>query len=228
VKRFTLRPAPTEYNEEFIDTMADAYRERTRWTRLRLAAIEDLVEPRPGDRALDLGCTAGAVTHFLSKFGCDAVGVDAEPRAVERARDLFPELSFEVADVAELPFADSTFDKAVAADLVEHLDDAALEGMLSESYRVLRPGGTLSIYTPNPQHLIERMKKRDLVLAQNPTHIGLRPAPVFVAAMERAGFTVDRDEWRASFFPIFRTVERAAGRWTSFMRYRSCLRGRRT
>jgi SAM-dependent methyltransferase len=217
VKRFTFRPAPTEYDDEFIDTMADAYREQTAWTRLRLAAIEDLVEPQAGDRALDLGCTAGAVTHFLSTFGCDAFGVDAEPRAIERARDLYPELSFEVADVAELPFTDSTFDKAVAADLVEHLDDSSLEGMLSEAYRVLRPGGTLSIYTPN----------RELVLAQNPTHIGLRPAQVFVDALKRTGFVVDRNEWRASFFPVFRTVERAAGRWTSFMRYRLCLRGRR-
>ena len=227
MKRFTFRPAPTSYDDEFIDTMADAYREQDAWTRLRLGAIEDLVEPQRGERALDLGCTAGAITHFLSTFGCEAVGVDAEPRAIERARDLYPELSFEVADVSELPFEDAEFDKAVAADLVEHLDDAALEGMLSESFRVLRPGGTLSIYTPNPQHLIERLKSRELVLAQNPTHIGLRPAPAFAAALERAGFAVDRNEWRASFFPVFRTVERAAGRWTSFMRYRLCLRGRR-
>ena len=227
MKRFTFTRAPTEYNDEFVDTMAGAYAEQTRWTKLRLAAVQDLVEPKEGERVLDLGCTAGAIAHFLSTFGCDAVGVDAEPRAIERARSLFPELRFDVADVAELPYEDESFDKAVAADLVEHLDDATLDGMLSESRRVLRPGGTLSLYTPNPRHLIERLKKRELVLAQNPTHIGLRPAEVFAAAMERAGFTVDRNEWRASFIPVFRTVEGVGGRWTGFLRYRLCLRGRR-
>ena len=129
--------------------------------------------------------------------------------------------------MAALPYEDESFDKAVAADVVEHLDDATLAGMLSESLRVLRPGGTLSVYTPNPEHLIERLKKRELVLAQNPTHIGLRPAEEFAAAIERAGFAVERNEWRASFIPVFRSVERAGGRWTGWLRYRLCLRARR-
>ena len=227
MKRFTFTRAPTSYDEQFIDTMADAYAEQTRWTKLRLAAVEDLVEPRDGERVLDLGCTAGAIAHFLSTFGCEAVGVDAEPRAIERARDLHPELRFDVADVAALPYEDESFDKAVAADLVEHLDDATLAAMLSESRRVLRPGGTLSVYTPNPKHLIERLKERELILAQNPTHIGLRPAQELAAAMELAGLTVERNDWRASFIPGFRSVERVGGRWTGWLRYRICLRARR-
>ena len=226
MKRWTFTPAPTEYDEEFIDTMADAYLEQTRWTRLRLAAVEDLVAASPGERVLDLGCTAGAITHFLSTFGCEVVGVDSEPRAIDRARSLFPELRFEVADVASLPFADASFDKAVAADLVEHLEDTTFARMLAEVRRVLVPGGTLSVYTPNPRHLIERLKKREILLAQNPTHIGLRTAPELRGALEAAGFAVDRDEWRPSFFPVLRTVERAAGRRTSFLRYRLCLRAR--
>ncbi len=227
MKRFTFTRAPTSYDEQFIDTMADAYAEQTRWTKLRLAAVEDLVEPRADERVLDLGCTAGAIAHFLSTFGCEAVGVDSEPRAIERARGLHPELRFDVADVAALPYEDESFDKAVAADLVEHLDDATLAGMLSETRRVLKPGGTLSVYTPNPKHLIERLKERELILAQNPTHIGLRPAEELAAAIERAGLIVERDEWRASFIPVFRWVEGAGGRWSASLRYRLCLRAHR-
>ncbi len=221
-----FRRAPASYDDAFIDTMAGAYLEQTPWTRLRLAAVRDLVEPRPGERVLDLGCAAGAVTHFLSTFGCEAVGVDAEAKAIQRARTLFPSLRFEVADVRELPFPASSFDKAVAADLVEHLDDATLAAMLLEARRALRPGGTLSLYTPNPEHLIERLKARDLVLAQNPTHIGLRTAPQLEAALEAGGFVVDRSEWRASFFPLLRAAERVGGERLSLLRYRLCLRGR--
>ena len=63
--RFALRRAPAEYDDTFMETMASAYLERTPWTELRLAAVRDLVEPRAGDRVVDLGCAAGAVTHFL-------------------------------------------------------------------------------------------------------------------------------------------------------------------
>lgn len=217
----------TSYDARFMDTMADEYIRQTRWTKLRLSAVEELVEPRAGERVLDLGCAAGAIAHFLSGFGCETVGVDAEPLAIKRARWLFPGLVFEVADVSDLPYDDASFDKAVAADLVEHLDDEVLAGMLAEAHRVLRPEGTLSLYTPNPLHLIERLKAREILIAQNPTHIGLRTADEFAEALRSAGFVIDRDTWRASFFPVLGPVERTAGRWTELLRYRLCLRGRK-
>ena len=136
--RPALNRAPEAYDETFMSTMAGAYVEQTPWTRLRLRAVRDLVEPRAGDRVLDLGCAAGAITHFLSTFGCEVVGVDAEELAVERARALFPGLSFAIADVAALPFPDASFDKAVAADLVEHLEDETYAAMLRELHRQSR------------------------------------------------------------------------------------------
>ena len=205
-------------------TMAQSYLDQTAWTRVRLAAVRDLVEPRPGERILDLGCAAGAVTHFLSTFGAEPVGVDAEELAVETARSLFPALSFELADVRELPFEDESFDKAVAADLVEHLEDEVFAAMLADVRRVLRPGGTLSVYTPNPAHPIERLKARDVLLAQNPTHIGLRTSDQLVKALERNGFKIDLAGWTPSFFPLLRTIERLLGRFSQTFRYRLCIR----
>jgi SAM-dependent methyltransferase len=222
-----FRRAPAEYDERFMDTMASEYLDRTAWTELRLEAVRSLVEPADGDRVLDLGCAAGAISHYLSTFGCETVGVDAEPLAIEKARELFPDLAFEVADVARLPFEDASFDKAVAADLVEHLDGETFRAMLRETRRVLRPGGTLSLYTPNPRHPIERLKARDLILAQNPTHIGLRDASTLEAMLGEAGFEVDRSEWRASFIRGLRLVERRGGGRVESLRYRLCVRGRR-
>jgi len=226
VTRFALRRAPAEYDDVFMDRMASAYLERTPWTELRLAAVKDLLEPHPGDRIVDLGCAAGAVTHFLSELGCAVVGVDAEPRAIEKARSLFPQLEFVLADVRTLPFADASFDKAVAADLVEHLDDETFRAMLRELRRVFLPGGTFTVYTPNPRHLIERLKARNLILAQNPTHIGLRDAPTLERLLREEGFVVERLEWRPSFFRGLRAVERIAGRRLELFRYRLCLRAR--
>ena len=222
-----LRRAPAEYDERFVETMASEYLERTPWTELRLEAVDSLVEPRAGERILDLGCAAGAISHHLSSLGCETVGVDAEPRAVEKARELFPGLRFEVEDVRSLPFADGSFDKAVAADLVEHLDDETFRGMLAETRRVLRPGGTLSIYTPNPLHPIERLKERNLILAQNPTHIGLREVGTLERMLREAGYEVDRSDWRPSFFRGLRSLERLGGGRVESLRYRLCVRGSR-
>ena len=222
--RLAFRRSPAEYDDAFMETMASEYLEQTAWTRLRLRAVEDLVEPEPGDRILDLGCAAGAVTHFLSQFGCEVVGVDSEPRAIAKARELFPALSFELAEVAALPFEEASFGKAVAADLVEHLDDDTFHAMLEELRRVLVAGGTLSLYTPNPRHVIERLKARDVILAQNPTHIGLRDARTLESIVSAHGFVVERSEWRPSFFVGLRSVERLGGRWVEALRYRLCLR----
>jgi SAM-dependent methyltransferase len=218
--------APTAYDDAFVAAMVRAYLDQTPWTRLRLTAVRDLVEPAAGDRVLDLGSSGGAVTHFLTTFGCDVVGVDSEPRAIDVASGVFPGLRFERADVAALPFSDRSFDKAVAADLVEHLDDPTFERMLEEVARVLVPGGSVSIYTPNARHPIERLKARDLVLARNETHVAVRTATQLTAALERAGFTVERDEWRPSFIPVLRAVERLAGPHVEALRYRLCVRAR--
>ncbi|MBD0290238.1 MAG: class I SAM-dependent methyltransferase [Thermoleophilia bacterium] len=222
-----LGRAPSSYDDAFMARMASAYVEQTPWTQLRLAAVRDLVEPRAGEHVLDLGSAGGAVSHFLSTFGCRVVGVDSELRAIETARALFPALEFTCADVADLPFADCSFDKAVAADLVEHLEDAPFVAMLAEVHRVLRLGGTLSIYTPNPLHPVERLKGRDLVLARNETHVALRSAGALARALAAAGFLVDRDEWRPSFWPGLRALERAGGGRFPTLRYRLCVRGRR-
>lgn len=226
MRRFAPRKSPSEYDDAFVEAMAEEYLERTPWTELRLGALRALVEPAPGDRVIDLGCAAGALTHYFSGFGATVVGVDSEERAISKARSLFPELEFRQADVAELPFDEDSFDKAVAGDLVEHLEDPTFRAMLAELQRVLVPGGSLSIYTPNPLHLIERLKAGDLILAQNPTHIGLRTSEQLTSVLRACGFFIDRVDWKASFFPVLRPVENVLGRYFQLFRYRLCVRAR--
>ena len=220
MKRFGLikTGASEDYDDTFMDAMASEYERRTPWTVMRLENVRLLVDPHPGDRVLDIGSAAGAIVHYLSTFGCDVVGVDLSELGVQKARERYPELRFEVGDAAKLPFDDGTFDKVVAADVTEHLDDATLRGMFAEAHRVLVPGGTLSIHTPNPRHLIEQLKKRNLLLAQNPTHIGLRTSKELKRELARAGFTVELELKRPSFYPVLRTVDRLGPT------YRICLR----
>jgi cyclopropane fatty-acyl-phospholipid synthase-like methyltransferase len=194
---------------------------------MRLANIEELVDPQPGDRVLDLGCAAGSMAHFLSTLGCEAIGCDDALTAIVEARRRYPALRFDQADCSNLPYDGEAFDKLVAADLTEHLEDPMLDGMVRESFRVLRPGGTLSIHTPNPRHIIERLKARGFLLEQNPTHIGLRTREDLESRLRRAGFDIELSRWRRSFIPVFRIAEAVLGRFTELFRYRICIRARK-
>jgi cyclopropane fatty-acyl-phospholipid synthase-like methyltransferase len=224
LRKVFYSPYGDAYDAEFMLAHVRDYENKTRHARMRLANVYELVEPQPGDRVLDLGCAAGAMAHFLSTFGCETVGSDFSPAAIEKARELYPEIRFEQADCSDLPFEGDSFDKIVAADLTEHLDPPTLDGMFAESFRVLRPGGTLSIHTPNPRHLIERLKEEEFLLAQNPTHIGLTTREELETQLRHAGFEIDRSEWRRSFIPVFRTFELIAGQMTELFRYRICIR----
>ena len=224
---FIRTGAADDYGDEFQDAMESEYERQTPWTRMRLDNVRMLVDPKPGDRVLDIGSAAGAIAHYLSTFGCDSVGVDLSKEGIERARQRYPGLRFEVADATSLPFGDASVDKAVAADVTEHLDDPTLRAALAECARVLTPGGTLSIHTPNPKHLIERLKARNLVLEQNPTHIGLRTGAELRRELERAGFTVELDLRRPGFYPGLRTLERIAGSRVELLGYRICIRARK-
>jgi SAM-dependent methyltransferase len=225
--RLTYSPYRSEYDEEFMASHGDKYERRTPWTRMRLANVQELVDPQPGDRVLDLGCAAGSMAHFLSAFGCEAIGCDDAPTAINEARRRYPELRFDQADCANLPYDDETFDKLLAADLTEHLVDSALDGMVRESFRVLRGGGSLSIHTPNPRHFIERLKARGFLLEQNPTHIGLRTREDLETHLRAAGFGIELSMWRRSFIPVFRSFETLAGLLTELFRYRICIRARK-
>jgi len=50
------------------------------------APVVELLEPREGERILDLGCGDGALTRKLVDMGCDVVGVDGSALQIEAAR----------------------------------------------------------------------------------------------------------------------------------------------
>jgi SAM-dependent methyltransferase len=104
--------------------------------------------PAPGRKTLDLGCGEGRVSNDLAGLGHRVVGIDRSAEMIEAARAAYPEIAFEVADAASLPFRDESFDCVVAFMSLHDTDD--LEAAIGECGRVLREGGRLCFAIIHP------------------------------------------------------------------------------
>jgi SAM-dependent methyltransferase len=109
---------------------------------------------RTGLQVLDAGCGPGSITLGLADIVAPGhvVGVDVQPSQVEQARGLalarsVSNVSFRVADLYQLPFADGAFDAAFANGVLMHLREPVRA--LLELRRVLRPGGVVGIRDPD-------------------------------------------------------------------------------
>lgn len=105
-----------------------------------------------GRTILDCGCGTGRLARAIAGSDANArvVGIDAEPRMVEKARARVPDTVEIYQGVAEaLPFADESFERAVLW-LVVHLLDR--QRAFAELHRVLEREGRLVLVTFDPSH----------------------------------------------------------------------------
>jgi O-antigen biosynthesis protein len=101
-----------------------------------------------GADVLDAGCGTGYGSAILAAGGAARTyAVDIDEACVERVLADVPGVEASRADVRELPSDDDSFDLVVCFEVIEHMEqrDAAIR----EFARVLRPGGTLLISSPN-------------------------------------------------------------------------------
>jgi len=107
----------------------------------------------PGLRLLDLGCGGGRHAFEAVRRGASVVALD---RIAGDCKDTAAAMA-EMADVTgrgwaangdglALPFADATFDRVIAAEVLEHVEDD--RAAIAELVRVLRPGGRLAATVP--------------------------------------------------------------------------------
>lgn len=115
---------------------AETYQRHTGFVPVLGAPVLELLDPKPGERILDLGCGDGALTEKLVAAGADVLGVDASEAMVEAARRRG--LNARQGDASKLDI-DGGFD-AVFSNAALHwmLDaDAVVQGV----HRALEPGG---------------------------------------------------------------------------------------
>jgi demethylmenaquinone methyltransferase/2-methoxy-6-polyprenyl-1,4-benzoquinol methylase len=116
-----------------------------RWRR----ALVRAVNPRPGQRILDVATGTGMVAFALvdSAPGCEVVGVDQSEAmlriARERSRRHHRGVRFERGEAEHLPFPDGQFDALSFTYLLRYVDDPA--ATMRELARVVKPGGRIGM-----------------------------------------------------------------------------------
>jgi len=107
-----------------------------------------------GSRVLDAGCGFGLTSLFLNLLGAAEVhGLDCHEGMIHTFETYLSFLPYafrtypRLGDVAELPYADGSFDLVLSVEAISHYRE--VDEFLHEAHRVLRPGGTLIIVDGN-------------------------------------------------------------------------------
>ena len=143
--------------------------------------------PRPS--ILDVGCGNGESLVMLAALGyATQKGVEYDERACEAARSL----GFEVrpGTAESIPYDDESFDVVFVRHVIEHVLDPARA--IAEALRVLRPGGLLSLLTPNAAARMHERYGAYWRGLECPRHLQLFTPDSLARLVARAGATVLR------------------------------------
>ena len=123
------------------------------------------LDVRPGHRLLDAGCGEGRHCYGALERGARVVGLDLDRDALRaastglrsRAATLGSSGEMLQGNAFQLPFRDATFDRAICAEVMEHVHD--YRAAARELARVLRPGGRIAVTIPTAtsEHLYLRL-----------------------------------------------------------------------
>ena len=154
---------------------------------------------RAGDRLLDLGCGAGRHAFEAYRRGARVVALDRFASELADVPGTFSTMAESggvaagaagqgvVADAVSLPFPDAAFDRVIASEVLEHIDDDS--AALAELVRVVRPGGSLAVTVPAwlPETVCWRLSHEYHAPFVEGGHVRIYTEPQLRARLREAG-----------------------------------------
>ncbi|OJW15090.1 class I SAM-dependent methyltransferase [Mucilaginibacter sp. 44-25] len=101
-------------------------------------SVLEMLNVKPGEHILDLGCGTGHLTNEIQKLGAVATGIDSSPEMVKKARETYGNVDFFVADGADFHF-DEKFDAVFSNATLHWIRNA--DAVIKSVYDSLKPGG---------------------------------------------------------------------------------------
>lgn len=185
----------------------------SRFQKYRAQHLLKLYTPQSHETVLDMGCALGTLTFALAPYAKYVVGVDYSKKAITHAKRFLKTASFQNVTFV-LTFADNpglaaeSFDVIFCADLLEHLYPDVSWKLLDEAYRLLKKDGKLVIWTPNRDHLFEVLKRRDLILKEDPSHVDYKKMQTLLSELKKRNFVICKAIYTESHIPFFKLLEK--------------------
>jgi 2-polyprenyl-3-methyl-5-hydroxy-6-metoxy-1,4-benzoquinol methylase len=182
--------AETYYHSD--DPLARGYERYTAEAENWRATFRDRLRflPRPPGRLLDVGAAAGFFVEQARAAGFEAQGVEPSTWASAYAREQLGQ-PVETGTLEGRAYPDASFEVVTLWEVIEHLPDP--RAFLHEIARVLAPGGTLALSTPDAGSLAARLSgRRWLGWQKVPEHLWFFDRPALERLLHEAGFTVTR------------------------------------
>jgi SAM-dependent methyltransferase len=154
-----------------------------------LRFIEDTGLLRPSADALEIGTGTGALLRTLLERGCRMQGVEINGALIAEGQRWHGALPIQKVSGIALPFPDASFDVVLSFDVFEHIPDS--DAHLREVRRVLRPGGSYLMQTPNKwtNVVFETIRWRSFTRFRE-DHCSLHTLGQLRRRLERHGFDV--------------------------------------
>ena len=165
------------------------------------ARTKQILMTGTGKRVIDFGCSTGYVSRILKERWCDVVGIEVDPEAAEKAREVCDQVK--VGDLDELDLASElggeTFDVGLFGEVLEHLKYP--QRVLMQTRQLLAPGGYVVVSVPNIAHASIRLallkgefNYEDMGILDD-THLKYYTRKSIVDLLEGCGFMVDQVDW---------------------------------
>ena len=163
--------------------------------------------PAAGGRLLDVGFGNGGFLKLAQDIGWEVDGVDLDETAVETAKSR----GFVVSngDIFSLKSPSEQYDVVTLCHVIEHVHDPF--AVISEAFRILKPGGVLWIDTPNMRSLGQKKFGEHWRGLEPPRHLILFTPRSLRNLLRQSGFEEARQYWRGlSVFDVFPVSEALA------------------
>jgi ubiquinone/menaquinone biosynthesis C-methylase UbiE len=149
-----------DYEDTVDRSVSFTGRDSAFFARRKVEILEDIVRPGLGSlqglNLLDVGCGTGTTDRHLAPRVRMLHGVDISEEMLVKAQRNVPKAKFTWYDGEKLPFADETFDVAVAICVLHHIPESMRFKVVSEMVRVTRPEGVVAVFEHNPFNPLTR------------------------------------------------------------------------
>ena len=171
--------------------------------------LVSLLDPRPGEQILDLGCGTGHLAARIAESGANVTGVDQSAEMVAAARIAYPHLKFEVGDARQLSFR-TEFDAVFSNATLHWIQDP--EPVLQGIQRALRPGGRFVAELGGKGNIRAMQEAFDQALAEMGSARRGEVRPWYYPSVSEYATLTERNGFEVRFITLFdRPTELADG-----------------